>query len=154
MNHSGRIREVERYLKEWQKNHKSIEEAERDAVSIAFAGGSGAGVQTSGTSDKTYRGVEKLEKVSLKKKWVEGIQQALDELVGLAPDKVELIYGHYGLKHKNGYSSARAVTFRERFCRKHYISTATYYTERRDAVTEIVDICSDLGLFRDSNNNS
>lgn len=154
MNHSGRIREVERYLKAWYKVCKSIEDAERDAVSIAFAGGSGAGVQTSGTSDKTYKAVEKLEKVALNKRWVTGIQQAINEMAVLDPDKVELICGHYSLNQKNGYSGDRAATFRERYCRKHYISTATYYTERREAVTEIVDICSDFGLFRNSNNNS
>lgn len=139
---------VENVLKRWRKLQEEIKAVEDDAANMAFSQGSGEPVQSSSISDKTARGAFLLESVDEKQKWVQVIVEAMNWLEEERPDIKKLLYGHYGMKYKNGYKRKYARMFTDYYCMEHSISRVEYFNRRIEGLDEVAYYATEKGLLR------
>ena len=138
---------VESVLKRWRKLQEEVWAAEEDAANMAFSQGSGEPVQSSGISDKTFRGAMALESVAEKRRWVQCVTDAMKWLEEEQPDLQRLLYGHYGMRHMRGYKRSHARAFADSYCKVYHISPAEYHHRRIEALGEIAFNATEDGLL-------
>lgn len=139
---------VESVLKRWRKLQEEVWAAEEDAANMAFAQCNGEPVQSSGISDKTFRGAMALESVDEKRRWVQCVTDAMRWLEDEQPDLQRLLYGHYGMRHMRGYKRSQARAFADSYCKVYHISMREYHLRRVDALNEIAFEATENGLLR------
>lgn len=136
-------------LKRYQATKKKIKEAYEDIEAGQLGSRSGDPVQSSGHSDPTARGAERLLNLAYDETWISAIDDAMRELRETNKDIEQIVRRHFRLDSAKGYNRKYNGRVRRDLMDEQAISDTEYYSRLSDGINTVMVFAAERGLFRD-----